>query len=365
MAFHGDLSSFPLPELLQWLDSSRKTGALALVWDGGERKVFLLSGQVVATASRGLSERVARMLALARLAPAERVLAGFAALHRGVELEAAFAAQGLSSGPSMELAREELVAGMADLTMSGAGSFHWTEDADRSGEEWAVVSVGLRELLFESLRWVDEAPDVERALGHEGVLVRARTPPAAHLPVVKQVILRLCEKGLSLSRLRLALGLSRTHAFRRTFDMLRQRLVEVEGAGQPQVDPVSDMLEKGAVLLREQQFDAAALVSSTLLSSDPVDRRVREYARLVEREHIAALYASLPPLHRLVRLEAPQALALLRPEERHLLSLINGSWDVSTLVLASQERELDTLKALTKLVRMGLVEPRGEPGPHG
>ena len=51
-----------------------------------------------------------------------------------------------------------------------------------------------------------------------------------------------------------------------------------------------------------------------------------------------------------------QALSLLRPEERHLLSMVNGTWDISTLVLASQGRELDTLKLLTKLLRMGLVQ---------
>ncbi len=51
MAFHGDFSSYPLPELLQWLDGARKTGALQLSWEGGERKLFILSGQVVATAA--------------------------------------------------------------------------------------------------------------------------------------------------------------------------------------------------------------------------------------------------------------------------------------------------------------------------
>ena len=113
----------------------------------------------------------------------------------------------------------------------------------------------------------------------------------------------------------------------------------------------------------QRRFEAASLVATTLLASDPVDRRVREFARLVEREHIAALYEELPPLYILVRQEEPEALALLRSEERHLLSLINGTWDVSTLVLASQGRELDTLKALAKLARMGLLGVL--PGPQG
>jgi hypothetical protein len=35
--------------------------------------------------------------------------------------------------------------------------------------------------------------------------------------------------------------------------------------------------------------------------------------------------------------------------------LLNNTWDVSTLVLASPARELETLKTLAKLVRMGLL----------
>ena len=74
MALHGDLFSYPLPELLQWLDSSRKTGTLQLLsWEAGERKLFLLSGQVVAVANKSLWGRVARVLSLAKLAEGAEV----------------------------------------------------------------------------------------------------------------------------------------------------------------------------------------------------------------------------------------------------------------------------------------------------
>ncbi|HZI13410.1 MAG TPA: hypothetical protein VE153_23725, partial [Myxococcus sp.] len=116
--------------------------------------------------------------------------------------------------------------------------------------------------------------------------------------------------------------------------------------------------EKGAVLVREGQYDAAELVCSSLLASDPADRRVREFARMVQSEHVAALYAELPPLAVPVLTPDPEAQALLKPEERQVVGLINGTWDVSTLVLASPARELETLKTLAKLVRMGLLKPR-------
>ncbi|HYO54321.1 DUF4388 domain-containing protein, partial [Archangium sp.] len=346
MALHGDFSSFPLPELLQWLDSSRKTGTLQLLsWEGGERKLFLLSGQVLAVANEGLWGRVARVLSLAKLADGAQVLAALKALPPGGEdLESLFRSHKVELKVVRELVREEMFGSMVDQTRGGHGAFHWTEDLDRSGEEWAPCEMSLRELLFESLRWVDEQPDVDRVLPGDALTVRSRVQPSPRQPLMHRILLTMCAGGQNLGRLRLSLGLSRSSTTRRIFELLRAKQVEVEGAPEVVVDPVTDMLEKGAVLLREGQYDAAELVCASLLASDPTDRRVREFARMVQSEHVASLYAELPPLVVPVLRSDPEAQTLLKPEERQVAGLVNGSWDVSTLVLASPARELETLK---------------------
>ena len=187
--------------------------------------------------------------------------------------------------------------------------------------------------------------------------VRATAPVSAVRGAVHRVVLHACAVpgGMNLGRLRLALGLQRGMVARGVYELLRARLVEVEGAGPLEADPVADMLEKGAILLRERQFEAAGLVFSALLQSDPSDRRVRAFARMVEREHVAELYRDLPPLTVLEVEGGVSALTPLRQEERQIAALINGRWDVTAVVLASQQRELDTLKALYKLRRLGLV----------
>lgn len=366
MAIHGDLSSFPLPEFLQWLESSRKTGSLQLSWEAGERKIFLLSGQVVATSSQGLWERIARLLSLSHLARGETVLAAFHEMRRaGGDSRAPFLAHALDPEQPVQLAREELFGAVADLTVAQDGQFHWTEDPDRGGEEWVPVELGLRELLFEALRWVDEQPDVERTLPVDSMMVRSLVRPSAEQPLLYRVILTMCEKGQNLGRLRLAMGVSRSAVTRRIYDLLRLKWVQVEGAPEVEADPVAEMLEKGSILVRERQFEAAGLVFSTLLASDPADRRVREFARMVEREHVASLYRELSPLFVPELVDDPDGLTLLRSEERHVASLVNGLWDVSTIVLASQSRELETLKCLAKLSRLGLIRPSEREGGKG
>ncbi|WNG25418.1 DUF4388 domain-containing protein [Cystobacter fuscus] len=357
MALHGDFSSFPLPELLQWLDSSRKTGTLQLLsWEGGERSLFLLSGQVLAIANEGLRGRVARVLALAKLADGAAVLSALKALPAdGENLESVFQSHHVEPKLVRELVREEMLGSMVDQTRGGHGAFHWTEDLDRSGEEWAPCEMSLRELLFESLRWVDEQADVDRVLPGDALTVRSLVAPSPRQPLMHRILLTLCTGGQNLGRLRLSLGLSRSSTTRRVFEMMRAKQVEVEGAPEVVVDPVTDMLEKGAVLVRERQFDATELVCATLLASDPTDRRVREFARMAHSEHVASLYAALPPLSVPVLSPDAEELSLLKPEERQVVGLINGNWDVSTLVLASPARELETLKTLAKLMRMGLL----------
>ena len=345
MAFHGDLSSYPAPELLQWLDGSRKTGALHLTWEAGDRKLFLLGGQVVATAAPGLWERLSRVLELGGEAMGQQVMQ----LLRTGQPEALV----------RPVAEDDLMSSMVDLTQTQVGRFHWSEDPDRGEDEWVSVEMSLRHIVFETMRHLDELPDVERALPSD-TLVVAPQPGPTPSNVLHRVLYRIAQAqpGISPARLWLVLGLSRTLVTRAIYDMIRAGEVVVEGAPMPEADPIADMLEKGAILVRERQFDAAGLVFASLMQNDPSDRRVREFARMVEREHAAMLYRDLPPVGRFEVTAPPATLAGLRPEERALVAQLQSGWDVSSVVLSSGRRELDTLKSLEKLMRMGAIHLR-------
>lgn len=346
MAFHGDLSSYPLPDLLQWLDASKKSGALSLSWESGQRKVFLLSGQIIAASAPGLWERLSRVVEHTKEARGDQVLLS---LQRAQSMGVAI------DGALRQIAEEELVGSLVDLIPAN-GRFHWTEDSDRADDEWVSLELPLRHVLFETLRRMDEVMDVERALPHEQLVLRgaAGVSPSHAL---HRAILGIVESGddVTLSRIRLALGLARSVVARAVFDMLRSGRAVVVGAAPIEADPIADMLEKGAVLVRERQFDAAALIFASLLASDPGDRRVREFARMVEREHVAALYREVPPLARFVVTQNSTILSSLRAEERSILRWFETGCDLSAVVLASTQRELDTLRTVMRLTRVGAL----------
>lgn len=346
MAFHGDLSSYPLPDLLQWLDGSRKSGALSLSWDSGQRKLFLLEGQITAVSASGLRELISRVVEQTGDARGDVVLA---ALQRAQ-----------SVGPAIdhdirEIAEEETIGSLVDL-IPAQGRFHWTEDSDRGEDEWIALELPLRHVLFETLRRLDEVTDVERALPHEQLVLRAAVGARPKHALQRAISGILGPRDdVTLSRVRLSLGMARSIVARGVFDMLRAGRAVVVGAAPIETDPIAEMLEKGAILVRERQFDAAALIFASLLQSDPGDRRVREFARMVEREHVASIYRELPPVSRFAVSPSPTVLSSLRAEERTLLRWFESGADLSAVVLASTQRELDTLKSVMRLVRLGAL----------
>lgn len=346
MAFHGDLTSYPLPDLLQWLDASRKSGALSLSWEADQRKVFLLSGQIIASSAPGLWERLSRVVEHTGEARGDKVLAS---LKRAESMGVAI------DGAVRQIAEEELVGSLVDL-IPASGRFHWSEDSDRGEDEWVSMELPLRHVLFETLRRMDEVMDVERALPHEQLVLHG-APGAQPSHALHRAILGVINASddVTLSRIRLSLGLARSVATRAVFDMLRTGRAVVVGAAPIEADPIADMLEKGAILVRERQFDAAALIFASLLQSDPGDRRVREFARMVEREHVAAMYRELPPLVRFEITDSPSILSSLRPEERSLMRWFQAGWDLSAVVLASTSRELETLKSVMRMIRTGAL----------
>ncbi|HEY6002991.1 MAG TPA: hypothetical protein VIV57_08945, partial [Anaeromyxobacter sp.] len=137
-------------------------------------------------------------------------------------------------------------------------------------------------------------------------------------------------------------------------------LAHVEGVA-PHADPVSRLVDQAQALVVERQFDEAAIVFKSLLAADPSDRRVRALLREAEREHVAALYEELSPVAVPILLGGAASLETragrrLGTIEREVASRVNGRWDVASIALACPLREVETLKALRKLLRLGLVD---------
>jgi hypothetical protein len=330
----GDLATFPLQDLLQWLDQSRRAGVLEL--DPGEGPplwIQIRDRRVVATSRP--PDGPPGLASLARFVPAQ---------------------------PPEALWPERALDRLVDLFLAaGAGGFDLADDAG-GFDDGVALDVGLGELVLEGLRRLDEWPRLDRHYPSDGAELAAgraaaRTPLGAALRDAAAA-------GLTLGEARLALGLSRPAALRRVEALREAAALEVKGVA-ARLDPISTLITQAQHLVRERQFDEAAIVFRSLLAADPADRRVRALLREAEREQLAALYQELSPMA-IPRLRGGPAVLdgppgrRLGATDREVASRVNGAWDVAGVALACPLREVETLKALRKLVRLGLVD-LGEP----
>lgn len=326
----GDLSTFPLPDLLQWIDHGRRSGVVEI--DAGNGPPFWIE----------VADR--RIVAAAR-PPAQA--AGLGTL-----------AGWTCSEPTEALWPEACADRIVDLFLAPGGRFTVADDA--SGfEDGVPLDLGVGQMTLEGLRRLDEWPELDRRYPSDSALLcadggnRPRTPG-------QRAVLEAARRRVSIAEARLALVLSRAAILRRIEALRELGLAHVEGVA-AHADPVSSLIDKAQVLVTERQFDEAAIVFRSLLAADPSDRRVRNLLREAEREQVATLYEELSPVAVPVLLGGPASLdspaaRRLTATDREVAGRINGSWDVASIALACPLREVETLKSLRKLVRLGLID---------
>lgn len=335
----GDLATFPLADLLQWLDQSRRAGVLEI--DAGQGAPIWLA----------LRDR--RAVACARPPVSS---SGLASLARFVPTE-----------PPEALSRELAVDRLVDLFVAECAGGFDLADSTEGYDDGIAIDVGLGELVLEGLRRLDEWPKLDRHYPDDGRVLGAG-PGTPRTPLAR-ALHEAAAQALTLGETRLALGLSRPALLRRVEALRESGVLEVKGVS-PRLDPVSGLVAQAQVLVRERQFDEAAIVFRGLLAADPADRRVRALLREAEREQLADLYQELSPMA-VPRLRGgPTALdgapgRRLTATDREVAGRVNGTWDVAAIALGCPLREVETLKAVRKLVRLGLVElslPASSPG---
>ncbi len=330
--FQGDLATFPLPDLLQWLDQSRRQGVVEV--DSGEAVPFWLEvhDRRIVRAARP-SPEPATLGTLARWRPSE---------------------------PPDALWPEACADRLVDLFLSPAGRFTFVDDA-AGFEDGVRLDLGLGQMTLEGLRRLDEWPGLDRRYPSDAARVRATGGAGRGRTAGQRALLEAAQRGVSLAEARLALGVSRPAMLRRVDALHDLGLAEVEGVVAAQPDPVARLVSQAQALVALRQFDEASIVFKTLLAADPSDRRVRSLLREAEREQLAALYEELSPVAVPVLTGGPASLDTavgrrLSTVDREVADRVNGRWDVASIALASPLREVETLRALRKLVRLGMIE---------
>jgi hypothetical protein len=329
LVLEGDLRTMGLPDLLQWVGATGTSGVLTI--DRPQDAVWV---SVRERAVVGVSPPTLGAVPMRDLAPPRRPGRRSAVADDALALEHLY-----------------------DQFLDADDRFRFDERATPP-LGGVPLELPIQLLVMEGMRHLDEWPAI-RAMYATDSSCMTRVPDAptpSALPPVQSALMELASEGASLSDARLTLGLTRPSLLRNVEALRRLGVLAV--AGTPRGgDLITKLLNQATLLLKEQQFDEAAHVFSALLSADPGAPRIKALLRQAEREQTRALYKRLPATAVVATTATTtEGSSRVSRTDRTVLELVNGRWDIATLVLASPLREVETLKALQRLARARLVK---------
>jgi Domain of unknown function (DUF4388) len=373
MPLTGTFSTMPFADLLQWLGDNRRDGTLAVALDFEERYLRFERGQIVAYGSDDPMARDLGRLCLQRGLVDEPHLLHAAELQvkSQMPLGDVLQAEGMVDSNALEKA----VRGHVEETVLGLflwpdGRFTFTEPQalpSLEAHDWIPPEflldepLDVREVLMEGMRRLDEWNRIVKVLPTDSVQLHA-LGPAEDLPILEDIAAH--PEPPTLGALLAERNDSRYAICEQLVRAFERGLLAVEAAEPKPAPPthrgattVEHLVRSAESLESEGQHEEAATLLRSAVSIDPFRADARVLLRKVSAAQLVDLYAALPRDHiPCARAQAARAAAqTLSPRERRLLSHINGRWDVGALSLTTALGELETLRALKRLVHAGVV----------
>jgi hypothetical protein len=217
---------------------------------------------------------------------------------------------------------------------------------------------------MEGMRRLDEWTRIVKVLPSDEVGLHALGPDP-ELPVLEEIAAHpvpptlgqlLAEKGDS----RFAVCAQLFAAFERGLIAVEAPNAETTALAEKTArgsTTVAHLVQAAQSMVDEGQHDEAAALLRSALALDPFRADARELMKRSREQQLAALYAQLPAnqVPRVVKSAKALGGLPLSTKERRVLSQVNGRWDVGALALTTGVGELETLRALRRLVHAGVV----------
>ena len=418
MALSGNLRTMPLTDLLQWLGTSRMSGTLRIQRAKVVKLLVFREGAITACSSddppemlghylvaRGkISEEVLR-LALARQAASRQHLGKIL-----VEMEAL----SLSDLTGHLTAKaEETIYSLFDWEEA---EFLFDETAP-APQGVFPVELRIDEVLLRGLKRYDESRRIRAVFNDPGIVLRKtdkQAPPGIFQNRAAHSIFELVTGDRTVAEILLHAHGSEFLVTKFLFELFRAGIVEIaevreiskepapaaavaaavvaaapaaprapqaspraQAAPAPPPRPASapaaeprraspaigpaDELDAARTLIGKADFEGACDVLNGLYKTRPTDEALSRLLAEAEAAFVEKAYRHVFPPGKVPVLKRPiEALTGedLTPLEFFLLSRMNGSWDVRSIVQITPIREVDALRTLKRLKERNVIELR-------
>jgi hypothetical protein len=412
MPVQGNLATMSLTEILQWLGNAGKTGTLSIERNKVVKRILVREGRVIACASQEPSDMLGHFL-VSRGKITEETLRN--ALAQQESKKAHLGRILVAAGALTEDELRVLLEDKAQETIFGL--FDWDDAefrfADGESPDTNIFAVNMRVediLLRGAQRW-DEMQRFRAVFNDPGIVLRRteRKPPAE---VFRNRMARRIFESINGERT-VAEILLHAHGSeylvtKFLFELNRAGVAEVAGvkpverAPEPPPVPIpfaEDLLPEPPVpvsapvpvkpagkkpargkdsvpsaappavedgdlefarrLLNRGEFDSALEILDRAYKAQPGDEALRRILAEAEASFVEKAYRHyLPPTKIVALSKGMDAMTAerLSPTEFFLLSRIDGTWDIKSIIQITPLREVDVLRTLKRMREKGLID---------
>ena len=368
MSLKGTLATMTLPDLLQWLSGSVKTGPLKLTNGRFSKEILFQGGVIVSTSSNDPREFLGQFLLAQRRISEEQLRKAMESQRStGVLLGKILVMVGaIEEEELLKILRLKAEESIFNLFLWKKGSFEFT-DAPIPEDLHFPLSLRVDDVLLEGLRRYDELQAILSAFSPgDSILERSDEPVPDKLSSDQEVLrlLDVVDGKRTLTDLCMELHASEFRISRIAYELYRHkclRLVQIDGNGHREGSESlssDELIERAHALVEGKKFEEALKLLGAAAKRRPSDPGLRQTLDRTEEQFTERAYRHYLPADNVLILSCDLDKLTdenLTPQEVFLATRINGSWTVKDIVTISPMREVETLMALKSLRERALV----------
>ncbi len=379
MGVSGNLKTMLPGDLLQWLSLGQKSGTLVVSREVVEKKVFFKSGRVISSASNDPREYLGQFLMSHGFLKEEELKKAMEVQQQsGILLGKILVTIGLiDEDDLMRLMRLKAEEEIYDIFLWPEGEFHFI-DNELPQMEMVPLKIDVTGLIMEGTRRVDEWPRIRQLIPNDAcvpVVIKTPIEPEEELDEADKMIVRAIDGKRSIAELVLESRSSSFGVCSTSYTLAREGFLRIVDAGaesaaraqeevapfateQDDIDEIQGMLTRAQSALKAKDFEKTQRLLKAAQNLDPNHPRVRSAIKGAEAVILAELRnegINESKVPKIVKTLDEITKMDFTPSEGFMLSRINGTWDVGSLIKISPIREPDAMLIFYRLLRDKII----------
>ncbi len=370
MGITGNLKTMELAELLQWLSQSRKTGTLVIDNGEVEKRIFFEDGKVISAAANDPKEYLGHFLVSHGFID-ELTLAKAMDMQKETRMllgKILVTINAISESDLEHMLRLKAEEGIYEIFTWTEGDFEFL-DGEMPEYTMVPLSIDVTGIVLEGLHRVDEWKGIRECI-----------PSPLSVPVQiadwaepdeaaggSDRILSLVNDDRTIQEIALQTHSSEFHVCRVLYQQIRKRRLKVVRPRNLAPLMVEDresvdseaLLRSALEYIDLEQFDLALRHLQAARSLAPDNQKIRiavDSSESVIREKIERAGVVLTAVPTLTAAVDDIASLDITPQEGFILSRVNGSYDLQTILKISPMPQLVAQVVFWKLLEAGYIE---------